>query len=163
MNNDFNAIRIGAMLAMLTLIFGIGMGVLFGANEDAVKDYIKTGVSQNAALHDDDSESKIWRYAQRAHFHATGVGAFAMGMILLTGVSNMSRSFKTATSVLIGIGSFYALAWLSMFLLSPSMGRDGAHEAFMTEAVTMVTVGSMLLGVAVLSLHLMFGLGKARS
>ncbi len=162
MTYDFNAIRIGAILAMLTLIFGIGMGVVFGANEDAVKDYIKEGVAQHAGMHDDQSESKIWRYAQRAHFHATGVGAFALGMIVLAGLSNMSRTLKMTTSVLIGIGSFYALAWLSMFLLSPSMGRGAAHEALLTKAVTSVTVGAMLLGVALLSLHMIFGFGKSR-
>jgi hypothetical protein len=29
-------------------------------------------------------KSRIWRYAQRWHFHATGVGDFALVLILLT-------------------------------------------------------------------------------
>lgn len=162
MLNDIAPVRLGLILSMLTLLFGIGMGVVFGVNEDGVQDYIKDGIAAHPQLHDQQSQSKIWRYAQRAHFHATGVGAFTLGMILLVGATPMTRRFKAAVSTLIGIGSFYSLAWLSMFLLAPSLGRGAAHDALATELITKVTVGSLLLGVALLLLHLLFGLGRER-
>jgi len=162
MLNDIAPVRLGLVLSMLTLLFGIGMGVVFGVNEDGVQDYIKDGIAAHAQLHDQQSQSKIWRYAQRAHFHATGVGAFTLAMILLVGATPMTRRFKAAVSTLIGVGSFYSLAWLSMFLLAPSLGRGAAHDALVTELITKVTVGSLLLGVATLFLHLLFGFGRER-
>ena len=162
MLNDIAPVRLGLVLSMLTLLFGIGMGVVFGVNEDGVQDYIKDGIAAHAQLHDQQSQSKIWRYAQRAHFHATGVGAFTLAMILLVGATPMTRRFKAAVSTLIGVGSFYSLAWLSMFLLAPSLGRGAAHDALVTELITKVTVGSLLLGVAILFLHLLFGFGRER-
>jgi len=110
MLNDIAPVRLGLILSMVTLLFGIGMGVVFGVNEDGVRDYIKDGIAAHAQLHDQQSQSKIWRYAQRAHFHATGVGAFTLAMILLVGATPMARRFKAAVSTLIGVGSFYSLA-----------------------------------------------------
>ena len=68
---------------MLSLSFGIGLGVTFGVAEDSIKSYISDAVAANPEVHDDESHKKIWRYAQRAHFHATGVAAFSIGLILL--------------------------------------------------------------------------------
>lgn len=163
MLNDIAPVRVGLILSMLTLLFGIGMGVIFGVNEDAVKGYVKEGIAAHSQLHDSTSESKIWRYAQRAHFHATGVGAFALAMILVAGSTSMSRPWKAVSSTLIGIGSFYSMAWLSMFLLAPTLGRSAAHHALVTEAVTKVTVGSLLIGIGILFLYLLFGEGRKRS
>jgi len=147
MISDIGSLKLGLVLSMLTLIIGISMGVLFGANEDGVKDYISEGIASHQSLHDENSQSKIWRYAQRAHFHATGVAAFALVLILITGATSLTRSGKFAASTLIGIGSFYPLSWFSMFLLSPSMGRDGAHHALAIELITMVSVGCLSIGI----------------
>jgi len=144
---DISNLRIGLILSMLTLIFGISMGVLFGANEGGVKQYISDGIATHQSVHDKKSESKIWRYAQRSHFHATGVGGFALVLVLMTGLTTLSRKMKFAASTLIGIGSFYPMAWLSMFLLSLSLGRDAAHHAVITELITYVTVGCLSLGI----------------
>jgi len=160
MLNDIGPVRIGLILSMLTLLVGIGMGITFGVNEDGVKGYIKEGVASHQTLHDAKSESRIWRYAQRAHFHATGVGAFALAMILLVGAVSMPRRWKVVSSMLIGIGSSYSMAWLSMFLLAPSLGRDAAHHALATEVITKVTVGSLMVGIGILFLYLLFGDGK---
>ena len=130
MIDGIGSLRLGLVLAMVTLIFGISMGVMFGINEDGVQDYIAEGIAAHPALHDETSQAKIWRYAQRAHFHATGVSAFALVLILITGATSLSVRAKFITSTLIGIGSFYPFSWFSMFLLSPSLGRDGAHQHF---------------------------------
>ena len=160
MITDLESLRPGLLLAMLTLIFGISMGVLFGANEDGVKRFISDGVATHQQLHDEKSESKIWRYAQRAHFHATGVSAFALVLILITGLTSLAAKTKLVTATLIGVGSFYPLSWLSMFLLSPSLGRDGAHHALLTQSITAVTVASLTVGVLLLFAGLLFDRGR---
>jgi hypothetical protein len=161
MFSDIPVLRPGLVLSMLTLLLGIGMGILFGVNEDGVKDYINEGVYAHAQVHDQNSQSKIWRYAQRAHFHATGVGGFALGMILLVGATPMTRRLKATASTLIGVGSLYPLAWLSMFLLAPSIGRGAAHDALITQTITQITVFSLLVGLGVLLAHLLFGFGTS--
>jgi hypothetical protein len=162
MMTDIGSLRPGLLLAMLTLIFGIGMGVLFGANEDGVKDFIADGIASHAALHDAKSESKIWRYAQRAHFHATGVSAFALVLILITGLTSLSAKTKLLTATLIGVGSFYPFSWFSMFLLSPSLGRDGAHHALLTQSITALTVASLTAGVLLLLAGLLMDRSRTR-
>ena len=78
MSVNFGEIKLGLALVMLGLAFGIGMGISFGVNEDMYKDRITEQVAAHPAVHDEDSVSKIWRYAQRAHFHATGIAAFSL-------------------------------------------------------------------------------------
>ena len=155
---NIGPVRPGLYLSLLTLLFGIFMGVSFGVNEDAFKNQIKSGIAAHQELHDAKSEHKIWRYAQRAHFHATGIGAMTMGLILLLALTSMKPCFKRATSVLIGLGGAYPLAWYSMYQLAPSMGRHAAHESLATHLFTYIGVGGLLLGLLALIGHLLFGL-----
>jgi len=153
-NEEIKTIRIGLILVMLTLIFGIGLGI----SEDSVKIYISEGVTSHADVHDDKSNSKIWRYAQRSHFHATGISAFSIGLILLIMFSSLKEKLKTVTSILIGLGGLYPLSWLLMFILAPSIGRDAAHHHFATEALTYIGVGGLLIGITILCANLFFDL-----
>ena len=155
MGFDISDLRVGLVLSMLTLIFGISMGVMFGTAEDGVKQYISDGIASHPAQHDAKSESKIWRYAQRSHFHATGVGGFALVLVLVTGLTSLPRKMKFVAATLIGVGSFYPMAWLSMFLLSLPLGRDGAHHAMITELITYLTVGSLSAGILLLMVGLL--------
>ena len=155
MGFDVSDLRVGLVLSMLTLIFGISMGVMFGTNEDGVKQYISDGIAAHPAQHDAKSQSKIWRYAQRSHFHATGVGGFALVLVLVTGLTALPRKLKFVAATLIGVGSFYPMAWLSMFLLSLPLGRQGAHHAAITELVTYLTVGSLSAGILLLMVGLL--------
>ena len=156
LNSDVQVVKIGLLLVMLTLIFGIGMGVVFGIEEDAVKSFISEGVDAHADLHDGKSKSKIWRYAQRSHFHATGIAAFSIGLVLLVMISSLQQRLKKIAAILIGLGGVYPLAWFSMFLLAPSLGRDAAHHHIVTVVLTYVGVGSLLLGMALLCANLFF-------
>ena len=154
MNNEVKAVKIGLFLVMLTLIFGIGLGVGFGVAEDSVKSYISDGVASHADVHDDKSNSKIWRYAQRSHFHATGIAAFSIGLVLLIMVSSLKRTLKTVSSVLVGLGGLYPLSWFTMFILAPSIGRSAAHHHILTETFTYIGVGGLLLGIVILCANL---------
>jgi hypothetical protein len=154
MNAEINTVRIGLLLVMLTLIFGVGMGIGFGVAEDSVKSYIADGVALHPALHDEKSTTKIWRYAQRAHFHATGIAAFSIGLVLLIMISTLKQELKKIASILIGLGGLYPLSWLTLFLLAPSIGRSAAHQHFLTELFTYTGVGSLVSGITILCANL---------
>ena len=162
MNRELNTVKAGLFLVMLTLIFGIGMGVVFGVNEDSVKSYITEGVAAHPDVHDDQSSNKIWRYAQRAHFHATGIAAFSIGLLLLLMHSSLGSKLKAATAVLVGLGGVYPLAWFSMFVLAPSIGRSAAHHHIVTEMFTYIGVGGLLSGIAILCPNMFLGMFRGR-
>ena len=147
MNDEIKTVKIGLFLVMLTLIFGIGLGVVFGVIEDSVKSYITEGVAAHPAVHDEQSSSKIWRYAQRAHFHATGIAAFSIGLLLLIMHSSMGGRLKRAAAFLVGLGGLYPLSWLTMFILAPSVGRSAAHHHIVTELLVYISVFGLLAGI----------------
>ena len=158
MTTNLTNIKYGLALVMLGLLFGIGLGITFGVNEDFFKEYVAQGVAAHPELHDAQSQAKIWRYAQRAHFHATGIATFSIGLLLLVVASGLKETFKKIAAVLIGLGCFYPFAWLSMFLLAPSIGTDAAHSHPTTELFTYIGTGGLLLGLAVLLANLFLGL-----
>jgi hypothetical protein len=158
MSFDLSGIKTGLALVLLGLGFGIFLGIMFGVNEDYFKDFVAAGIQSNPDVHDSNSQDKIWRYAQRAHFHATGIAAYSIGLLLLLSTARMSRRIKSITSVLIGLGSVYPLAWLSMFILSPSIGRAAAHSHIATELFTYVGVIAPVLGFLILVINIFFGI-----
>ena len=146
MNTHLSSVRIGLALTLFCLAAGIGMGVSFGIDEDLYQNYIASGIAAHPALHDAASQGAIWRWAQRAHFHATGIGAFGLVLIILVALSGMSEARKKMTAGLIGLGGLYPFAWFVMFLVAPALGRAAAHRYWLVEAVTYVSVGGLALG-----------------
>ena len=67
MHEELQKVKIGLALVLLSLAFGVGMGISFGLNEDAYKSHIAEQVQAHPEVHDEKSKDKIWRYAQRAH------------------------------------------------------------------------------------------------
>ena len=160
MSSELKNVKLGLALVLLGLLFGIGLGIFFGVNEEGIKTYIANGIAAHPEVHDKASPDKIWRYIQRAHFHATGIAAFSLGLILLVMSSGMKPKLKTVSSSLIGLSSFYPLAWFTTFLYAPSMGRDPAHHHFLTETFTYIGVGGLLLGLFFLLANIFLGLFK---
>ena len=160
MNKEIESVKFGLLLVMLTLVFGIGLGAVFGAAEGTVKSYISQGIAKHPTVHNDESESesKIWRYAQRAHFHSTGIAAFSIGLLLLIMQSSLRARLKTATAVLVGLGGLYPLSWFTMFLLAPAIGRSAAHSHIVTEMFAYIGVATLLTGIAILSANLFLGM-----
>jgi hypothetical protein len=160
MNIHLSDVKPGLVLVLLGLAFGIALGIGFGVNEDAFKDFVSEGIAAHPEAHDANSYDKIWRYAQRAHFHSTGIAAFSIGLLLLVSLSSLSRKLKKATSLLIGLGFLYPFAWLSMFFLAPSIGRSAAHSHIITELLTYVGVGGLVIGFLLLVGNLFIGWPK---
>ena len=157
MLKELRLVKLGLLLVLLGLLFGIGMGIGFGINEDAFKSFIADTVAAHPEVHDADSGAKIWRYAQRAHFHATGIAAFSLGLIFLIMFSNLKSGLKKTAGVLVGLGGLYPLSWFLMFYLAPSIGRDPAHHHLLTEALVYAGVGSLLAGLFLIVANLFFG------
>ena len=156
MSIHLSEIKPGLALVLFGLAFGIALGVGFGIYEDVFKDFVAEGIAAHPDVHDAKSQDKIWRYAQRAHFHATGIAAFSIGLLFLVSVSDMGRSLKKGTSVLIGLGFLYPYAWLTMFFLAPSIGRSAAHSHIVTELFTYIGVGSLVIGFLILVANIFF-------
>jgi len=163
MINNLVSIKVGLALVMLGLLFGVGLGIAFGVNEAFFETYVAQGIAAHPEVHDANSPEKIWRYAQRAHFHATGIAAFSIGLLLFVSASSLKQRFKTITAVFIGLGGLYPLAWLTMFIVAPSIGRDAAHSHPLTELLNYTGVGGLLLGIAILLANLFFGLFSERN
>jgi len=155
---DMSMVKPGLALVMLGLLFGIGMGVGFGVNEDYFKDLIAQGIAAHPQVHDGNSAAKIWRYAQRAHFHATGIAAFSLALLVWVMFSSLKPQFKRLTAVLIGLSALYPLAWFTMFIKAPTIGRDAAHHHVITELLVTIGTGGLLLGIATLMANLFLGL-----
>ena len=162
MSVELSTVRAGLAIVLLGLFFNVALGISFALNEDAYKDYIAEGIAAHPELHDEKSKDKIWRYVQRTHFHAGGVAAFSLGLIILVMFSDLSRKLQMSSSILIGLGSFYPFAWLSMFFLAPLIGRGPAHEHILTSLFTYIGVGGLLLGSFFLVANLFLGLFKNR-
>lgn len=161
--HELRNVKIGVFLVLCGLIFGMAMGISFGINEDAYKDFIAEGITAHPEVHDAKSKDKIWRYAQRAHFHATGISAFSLGLIILIMFSRMRVKLKAASSILIGLGGLYPLSWFAMFLLAPSIGCGPAHHHVLTEIFTYTGVGGLVLGAFFLFANLFLGFFADRS
>jgi hypothetical protein len=79
---------------MLTLLINIAFGALFGPNEDMFQNYIQAGISAHPALFKPNDAEIIWRMVQRAHFHAGGIGAYSLGLVIVTALTSMSEKRK---------------------------------------------------------------------
>jgi len=163
MNNELNRVKIGLALVLFGLLFGVLMGITFGINEAVFKNYITEGIASHPTLHDSKSPDKIWRYAQRAHFHATGIAAFSLALIPLVMFSDLKPNMKTSSSVALGLSSFYPFSWLTMFMLAPSIGREAAHSHVLTEIFASIGVGGLLLGCFLLLANLFLGLFREKA
>lgn len=148
MQRELLNVRVGLALVLLCLMAGIGMGISFGVNEDMYQNFIANGIAAHPELHDAKSQSSIWRWALRAHFHATGIGAFALGLVILVALSGMSDARKKVTAILIALIGLYPMAWFAMFSLAPSIGRQAAHHNWLVESLTYLSIGGFLLGMS---------------
>ncbi len=134
--------RIPFVIAILTLIGGVFISIVFGANEDFFKDKIKEGLSKNEKINliQDAAEKdavlkaeseKNWRYYQRFHFHSTGIGAMVMGVLLFISFLSAPQGIKNITSYATAVGGFlYPYIWLFAAIYGPELGRDVAKEKY---------------------------------
>jgi hypothetical protein len=126
----------GMLFAVLTLLFGFGLGVIFGANEGAIKDRLKASALEvrTSVYHDDDvalkaALDKSWVYVQRAHLHAGGLGAAAVALILVAMLLGGPATLTRAVSLGLGAGGLgYSAFWLIAAFRLPGVGSSAAAK-----------------------------------
>jgi hypothetical protein len=152
-------VRPGLIIAGFVLLFGILMGVAMGIFEDSIKDMINMGVDANAAVHLEGAakaKTKIFRWWQRAHFHATGMGAFLLAMIAIVAISNLKTGMKRLSSILIALGGLYPFSWFIMSLKAPALGRSVAHHYLPAELLVFISMICLFAGMAILFSNIIF-------
>ena len=126
----------GMLFAVLTLVFAFGLGVVFGANEGAIKGRLKASALEvrTSVYHDDDAAikaalDKSWVYVQRAHLHAGGLGAAAVGLILVATLLGGPAALIRAVSLGLGAGGLgYSAFWLLAAFRIPGIGSSAAAK-----------------------------------
>lgn len=129
--------RVGLLLGLLTLVYGFGLGVSFGAREEAIMDHLRAnGVavlepvyhSDEAAL--DKVLSTSWGCFKRAHLHANGLGTTAIALILVLAAVSAERRINQVAALALGLGALgYAFFWMLAGLRAPGLGGADAAEA----------------------------------
>ena len=146
--NTLSSVKIGLALALLCIVANIALGALFGLNEDLFQNYIHAGIAAHPELFPNaaTAQNNIWRWVQRAHMHAGGIGGFTLALVILTALTDMSPSRKQITAALLGLSIFYPAAWLVLFWNAPIIGTKAAHGVFLAELFTDIGIGALCLG-----------------
>ena len=126
----------GLFLAVATLLFGFGLGIIFGLNEDALKDRLAASAAavQESVYHGDAAAAKAvldksWTYMQRAHLHGGALGTAAIGLILTMVLLGTRAGMLRVISLGLGAGGLgYAVYWLLAGFRAPGLGSTGAAK-----------------------------------
>ncbi|MFA6564037.1 MAG: hypothetical protein WCV00_19200 [Verrucomicrobiia bacterium] len=151
----------GMLLAVFTLLFGFGLGIVFGLNEDIIKARLKASTAEvrESVYHGNDATikavlDKSWVYMQRAHLHASGLGATALGLILLASLLGQSPGLTRAISLALGAGGLgYSVFWLWAGFRAPALGGTGAAKESL-KWLAMPCSGAMVVATAAVAVLL---------
>jgi hypothetical protein len=126
----------GLLFAVITLLFGFGLGIVFGLNEDVIKSRLAaSAAAAHQSAYQGDAEAakpvlaKAWTYMQRAHLHAGGLGTSAISLILVVVLLGTGPAATRAISLGLGAGGLgYSVYWLWAGFRAPGLGSTGAAK-----------------------------------
>ncbi len=161
------AAAIGLTLAVLTLLYGQGMGIVFGLNEDLIKSGLKASATEvSDTVYAGDAAAiktvldKSWTYMQRAHLHAGGMGTTAVALILLVCILGAARGLTMAIGLGLGAGGLgYSVFWMWAGFRAPALGSTGAAK----ESLAWLAVpssGAFVLATAAVLVLLLVAIGR---
>lgn len=135
-SSNLRAASVGLLFAILTILFGQGMGVVFGLNEDAIKDQLKSdAVAVQETIYNNDEAAmkkvtdKSWTYMKRAHLHAGGMGTTAIALVVVLCLIGASHKATFILSLLLGVGGLgYSIFWMWAGFRAPGLGSTGAAK-----------------------------------
>lgn len=161
----FRAASFGLVFAVLTLLFGQGMGIVFGLNEDAIKDHLKASAAEvaDSVYKGDDLAikavmSKSWTYMQRAHLHAGGMGATAVSLIILLCLMEIPPLVTGILSFALGAGGLgYSVFWMWAGFRAPGLGGTGLAKESL-EWLAMPSSGAFVLASGAVLVLLILGI-----
>ncbi len=159
----------GLVLAVLTLLFGFGLGVVFGLNEDAIKSRL-TASAESARVtvyQNDDAKitavlAKSWVYMQRAHLHAGSLGTAAVALIVVVVLLGTGAGAAAAISLALGAGGLgYSIFWLWAGFRAPALGSTGAAKETLSW-LAIPSSGLVVAGTFAVAVLLAMALSKRR-
>lgn len=154
LTNRLKDVKWGILFSMLTILYGFGMGGVFGAMEDDLKGYLKSEGKAALEVQYKGNEatmnkvvSKSWSYFKRSHLHGGGIGAATLAIIAVLALTASSALIRNILSAMMGVGGLgYSVFWLLAGMTAPGLGGTGAAK----EALSWLAVPSsamILLGV----------------
>jgi len=129
-------VLIGLVLALLTILYGQGLGIAFGLNEDAIKGRLKASAAavRLTVYKGDDAAVKVvldnsWNYMKRAHLHAGGMGTTALALMILVGLLRPTRLASLLIGIGLGAGGLgYSVYWMWAGFRAPGLGATSAAK-----------------------------------
>jgi hypothetical protein len=126
----------GMTLAVLSILFGFCLGIIFGLNEDLIKNRLSASASSViATVYQGNSAktqpvlAKSWDYMQRGHLHGGGIGTAAIAMIVVLLLTGTRPSVIRVLAIALGGGALaYAIFWVWAGFLAPGLGSTGAAK-----------------------------------
>ena len=126
----------GLILAVLTVLYGQGMGIVFGLDEAIIKGRLAADAAavRDTAYKGDDAAikatlDKSWSYMKRAHLHAGSMGTTAFAFIVVLGFLGASKWTVTAISLGLGAGGLgYSIYWMWAGFRAPGLGGTSAAK-----------------------------------
>lgn len=148
----------GLILAVFTLLFGQGLGIVFGLNEDSIKSRLKADAAEVlATIYKGDKVAskavvdKSWTYMKRAHLHAGGLGTTGVALITVLCLVGASRRVTTFVSLALGAGGLgYSIFWMWAGFRAPALGSTGAAKESLKWLAMPSSGGFVLATIAVL-------------
>jgi len=130
------AALVGMTFALLTILYGQGMGIFFGVNEDAIKHQLKSSAMEVRETIYKGNEAAMkavldnsWNYMKRAHLHAGGMGTTAFALMIAMGLLGIPRVLALLLGLALGAGGLgYSLYWMWAGFRAPGLGSTGAAK-----------------------------------
>ena len=127
------------LIALMGIILGLSIAIVFGVNEDFFKNKIVKGIKlskkyskvEDKVYYLKKEVDKNWRYYQRFHFHSSAVGSMSVALLLLIGFTSGPLRKKKMIALLLSLSGFlYPFVWLFAGIFGPEWGRAEAKEFF---------------------------------
>jgi hypothetical protein len=150
--SNLRTTAVGLLLAILTILFGQGMGIVFGLNEASIKSRLQADAAevQTTIYQNDPAASKAvvdksWSYMKRAHLHAGGMGTTAVALIIVLGLVGSGGKLSALISPALGAGGLgYSIFWMWAGFRAPGLGSTGAAKESL-EWLAMPSAGGFVL------------------
>ena len=156
---DLGPVRFGLLFGLLAILYGWGLGVAFGLNEEAFRKRFLADAEANRAIYVQEAGSEegataaikkidesAWTYFLRAHMHAGGIGSIAIGASVVLSLLSVARGAKLVASLLLGLGALgYPLFWMLAGLRAPGLGSTKAAKESL-EWLAIPSAGALFIG-----------------
>lgn len=159
----------GLLLSVITLLFGFGLGIVFGLNEEMIKSRLSASAAEvQATIYQGDDAAmkavldKSWTYMQRAHLHAGALGTSAVVLTLVVVLLGSSPRVTRAVGLALGAGSLgYSVFWLWAGFRAPGLGGTGPAKESL-KWLAMPSSGLIVVGTAAVAVLCLLAMARPR-